>query len=79
MTQLINKLVELKLVQRETDPTDRRNIIISLTASGAVILNEYKSTMLNNIQDTLSCLSEAELKELSLSVKTLQSILIRLP
>ncbi len=79
MTQLINKLVEMKLVQRDTDPVDRRNIIISLTAYGTTILHEYKNTMLNNIKDTVSCLSEAELKELSLSVKSLQSILIRLP
>lgn len=79
MTQLINKLVEMKLVQRETDAADRRNSIISLTADGTIILHEYKNTMLNNIQDTISCLSEAELKELSLSVNTLHSILIRLP
>ncbi|HSW58869.1 MAG TPA: MarR family transcriptional regulator [Dehalococcoidales bacterium] len=79
MTQLINKLVEMKLVQRETDPVDRRNMIISMTDYGHTILNEYRHTILHNIQETLSCLSEAELKELSLSVKNLQTLLIRLP
>ena len=79
MTQLINKLVELQLVQRETDPADRRTIILSLTDYGTTIMNENKNAMLNNIQETLSCLSQAELKELSGSVKILHTILVRLP
>ena len=43
MTQLIDKLVALNIVERESDTDDRRTINIRLTKQGRVLLEEHKN------------------------------------
>ncbi len=79
MTQLLTRLEQMKLVQRNTDSQDRRANIISLTDKGRVMVKEFKETILNNLRETLAVLSAEELSIMTDSLKNLQQILQRLP
>jgi DNA-binding MarR family transcriptional regulator len=78
MTQLVNKLVELKLVERTLDSSDRRIINISLTAQGRCVLNQHKDNIMTSILESISSLTNQELQDLSVSLNRLKDILSRL-
>ncbi|MBN1191413.1 MAG: MarR family transcriptional regulator [Dehalococcoidales bacterium] len=78
MTQLVNKLVEMGLVERSLDPSDRRITNIFLTGTGRRILDEHKASIMASILESLSSLSQRELKDLSVSLNKLKDILSRL-
>jgi DNA-binding MarR family transcriptional regulator len=78
MTQLIDKLVDYNLVERQPDKTDRRIINISLSAHGREILNEHKEKIKTAIRETMAYLSDKELSDLSSSLRKLQQILSKL-
>ncbi len=75
MTQLIDRLVDLGIVERQLDITDRRMINISLTSQGTSLLEEHKHIVEEAIREKMSFLSERELEELSDSLRKLWSIL----
>ncbi len=78
MTQLVNKMVELELVQRSLDPSDRRIINISLTGNGRSVLNEHKSIIMASVMESISSLKNQEIRDLSISLNKLKDILSRL-
>jgi DNA-binding MarR family transcriptional regulator len=78
MTQLIDKLVALNMIERKIDTADRRIINISLTEQGRVFLKEQKNTLMNAIQESMSCLTDAELEDLSAALRKIQDILSKL-
>jgi MarR family transcriptional regulator, organic hydroperoxide resistance regulator len=78
MTQLVNKLVELKLVGRTLDSSDRRIINISLTDQGRSALKEHKNNIMTSILESISSLTPQELQDLSASLNRLKEILSRL-
>jgi DNA-binding MarR family transcriptional regulator len=78
MTQLVNKLVELKLVERTLDSSDRRIINISLTAQGKCVLKEHKHNIMTSLLESISSLTNQELQDLSISLNRLKDILFRL-
>lgn len=78
MTRLIDKLVELDLVERETCTEDRRMLNITLTAKAKAILEEHDNALRNATTDMLSGLTDDELKELSTALTTLKDIFSRL-
>lgn len=78
MTQLIDKLVDLNLVERKTDIADRRTISITLTNRGKAFLDKHKANLTSAVQETLSCLADKELEDLSDSLRKLRDILSRL-
>jgi MarR family transcriptional regulator, organic hydroperoxide resistance regulator len=78
MTQLVNKLVELGLVERTLASSDRRIINISLTDQGRSILNEHKNSIMSSILESISRLTPQELQDLSISLNKLKDILSRL-
>lgn len=78
MTQLIDKLVALNVIERKLDTADRRTTNISLTAHGRIILEEHKNRLINAVRELMSCLTEAELKELSDSLRKTRDILSKL-
>ena len=41
ITRAVNRLVELELVRRKTDDSDRRSVLIQRTVRGSVFLREY--------------------------------------
>lgn len=78
MTQLIDKLVDLNIVERKTDITDRRIINITLTSQGKTLLEEHKNSVISAVSETMSFLTEKELEDLSDSLRKLQDMLMRL-
>jgi len=41
ITRAVNRLVELEMVRRKTDPADKRSVLIQRTVRGSVFLREY--------------------------------------
>jgi len=78
MTHLIDKLVDLDFVKRETDAIDRRTFNITLTEKGRNILDETDSLVLNAVRDVMTELSGKELEQLSNTLRTLRDILFKL-
>jgi DNA-binding MarR family transcriptional regulator len=78
MTQLIDKLVALNIVEREIDTADRRTMNIRLTDQGRIIIEEHKKSLMNAIRESMSCLTDEDLEELSDSLRKLRDILSKL-
>jgi MarR family transcriptional regulator, organic hydroperoxide resistance regulator len=78
MTHLIDRLESLKLIVRRADRADRRVVNIALTARGRRIIDELDQVIRNGIGEKLSGLSQAELKELSVSLRKLGDIFSKL-
>jgi len=78
MTHLIDELVGLGIVERQPDTKDRRVINISLTNPGRIVLKECRNLVRQNIRNKLSCLTPAELADLSVALEKLRDIGARL-
>ncbi len=78
MTHLIDKLVDLGLVKREIEPTDRRTLNITLTEKGNRVLEEQDSLVFNAVRDNMTSLTDKELETLSASLRNLSDILFKL-
>lgn len=78
MTHIIDKLVELEIVKRQTNANDRRMINISLTNKGKTILEEHDQNIRKAMKETLSCFTEKELDDLSESLRKLRDLLSKL-
>lgn len=78
MTKLIDRLVDLKIVIRETDSCDRRIINISLSDYGKQIIKENRQRMINDIREAIANLSDDDIKNLSDSLRKIKEILSKL-
>ncbi len=78
MTHLIDKLVELEMVERQADSTDRRVTNIVLTDKGSAFLEEHGGNIWKATQEFVSGLTDEELTDLSASLERLREILSRL-
>lgn len=78
MTKLTDKLVDLKLVERQTDVADRRTCIITLSPRGKAVLEEHRASIMNAIRETMGQLSDEDLKDLSDTLRRLQDTLSKL-
>lgn len=78
MTQLIDKLVDLNIVERVTAKSDRRALKVSFTDLGKSIMENHKKSIRNAFQDMMSHLTDEDLSSLSLSLKKLSDIISRL-
>ena len=74
MTHLIDKLIELEMVDRQHDDSDRRIINISLTAKGKQALEDSRKLIRDTIRQKLSCLDDRELEDLAFSLRKLTEI-----
>lgn len=78
MTHLIDRLVELTIVDREINPDDRRMLNIKLSDKGKKIIKEHDRRVINATSEALADLTDNELHQLSDSVKTLKEIFSKL-
>jgi len=78
MTKLIDKLVCLNLIERQDDLLDRRSINIKLTDQGKLLLKEQKSMITRAANEIISSLSHEDLERLSVSIRNLRDILLKL-
>jgi DNA-binding MarR family transcriptional regulator len=78
MTQLIDKLVALKIVERRAVKGDRRKIEIALTPAGKRLLQEHKKNMDKTFMEVISSLTEKDLKAFSDALITVKDVLAKL-
>jgi DNA-binding MarR family transcriptional regulator len=78
MTHLIDRLVDLNLVERQMEAADRRTINVTITDKARTMLKEMDSVVKSNIRDALSSLTDEEMQELLASVKKLREIFSKL-
>jgi DNA-binding MarR family transcriptional regulator len=64
-TGLVDRLVEKELVNRWTDPDDRRSVLCSLTNHGNVLGNGLIAARRSRWEDRLAALSQLELGKVS--------------
>lgn len=78
MTPIIDKLINEGLVNRYTDPDDRRKIKIELTEKAHKFLKDKKCEIKNNLLQKISTLDEEDLYKLDITIKDMYDILIKL-
>jgi DNA-binding MarR family transcriptional regulator len=78
MTHLIDRLVELDIVERETNEEDRRMLNIRLKDKGKSIVKARDKQVINATRETLAVLTDDELKQLSMSLNNIKVIFSKL-
>ncbi len=78
MTHLIDRLVEMEIVERQTSTEDRRIINVTLTGNGKKKLKEHEDDIRRVTTEMLANLTLEDLEALSASLKTLREIFHRL-
>ena len=78
MTHLIDKLVEMEIVARQNNTTDRRTVNITLTDAGKALMEENDKAVRDVIKEALDNLTGEEIKDLSISLTKLRDILIKI-
>lgn len=78
VTRLLDKLADSGIVDRQTDISDRRMINVMLTGQGKAFFEQSHGIIMNAVRETLSCLDEEELKDLSDSLRRMREILSKL-
>ena len=71
MTNRVDRLLARGLVERRPDPTDRRGVIVRLTASGMAVVDAALSDLLAHEHDLLAELGQDERGELAALLRTL--------
>lgn len=79
MTRVVDRLVTAGLVQRHTDPSDRRTVNLVLTDRGTTAMKEHEAAIRDSVAEALSCLTDEELRQLSASLKSLRDTFSKLP
>lgn len=78
MTPIIDKLISNGLVNRYTDPNDRRKINIELTEKAHNLLKNKKREIKNNLFNKISTLNDEDLYKLDALIREMYDILIKL-
>jgi DNA-binding MarR family transcriptional regulator len=71
VTNRIDRLVARSLVTRETDPANRRSVIITLTESGWTLIDDVLVPHVTHEEHLLACLSADEQQQLATLLRTL--------
>lgn len=79
MTQSIDKLIGMGMVEREPDTKDRRKISIRLTQQGKETMERLDNIMKSFMRDKLAVLSDDELKKLAESFNYIAQTFSKLP
>jgi DNA-binding MarR family transcriptional regulator len=78
MTTLVDKLILEGLVERVTDPDDRRAVEIRVTPAGKRVIREFTRTVREAVIKRLSSLNSEEVTSLHDSMRNARSIISRL-
>ncbi len=78
MTALVDKLINEGLVERVTDPDDRRVVEIRITPQGRQVLREFRKTSRETVIKRLSSLSSKDISSLHDSMRNIRNIISRL-
>ena len=78
MTALVDKLICEDLVERSTEPGDRRVVNIRITGKGRAVLREFKKDARETVIMRLSSLDSQDVSSLHESVKNIKRIASKL-
>jgi len=78
MTHLVDKLYNMKYVERETDAADRRGIKIRLTGTGKRAFLTWVKTVRSSAREILCFLTDEELQDLADSLIKLRDIIVKI-
>ena len=76
VTVIVDKLIEEELVERQSDPNDRRIVNILLTEKGFEEFNSLKRDLSENLKIKLSKLNDQEQEILAIASQQMKEILI---
>ncbi|MDD2306331.1 MAG: MarR family transcriptional regulator [Prolixibacteraceae bacterium] len=76
VTVIVDKLIEEELVERQSDPNDRRIVNILLTEKGFEEFNSLKKDLSENLKIKLSKLNDQEQEILAIASQQMKEILI---
>ncbi len=71
------RLVEMGLLSRQTDPDDRRHVVVSATTEGTALLERFRELNLRQLRDLLSRLDAEELAVVDRSLGVLHRAIDR--
>lgn len=60
---LVDRLVDQGLLDRREDPADRRQVVVSLTPTGASFIDRFRELNARQLRELLDVLSEGELAD----------------
>src|ERR1700722_15896712 len=78
ITLLVNRLQERGWVQRVTDPSDRRAVLVSLTAAGEETLERLRAEYRALLHEEMATLDDSEVRTLASAVDILDRLIDRL-
>jgi len=78
MTQLIEKLVKFDIVERRPVKGDRRKIEVAFTETGKTFLKEHKKNVDKWFMDSMSDLTDKDVKSLADALSTVKNIFTKL-
>jgi DNA-binding MarR family transcriptional regulator len=78
MTQLIEKLVKLDIVERRAVRGDRRKIEIAFTDTGKAFIKEHKKNVDRWFMDSMSDLTDRDVESLARALSTVKNMLAKL-
>ncbi|MBD2114991.1 MULTISPECIES: MarR family winged helix-turn-helix transcriptional regulator [Cyanophyceae] len=74
MSAMVERLVQRGLVNRISDPVERRRIILTLTAEGTAEMERVYDATLQTVAHRLEGLSESQLQQVRAGLEILSSI-----
>ena len=77
-TRVVDKLVKKGYVKRAHDHTDRRIVLIHLTSKAQSFFKEYTAKAKKEIAQSLSGLSEKEIREFQAAVEKINHMMIKM-
>jgi DNA-binding MarR family transcriptional regulator len=78
MTYLIDRLVDMGMVERNTDPSDRRMLDVQLSSKGKLIIEEHRKHVRNALKESMADIPDDELKEVSASLQKIREVFSKL-
>jgi DNA-binding MarR family transcriptional regulator len=70
MTNRLDRLEEAGLVRREADPTDRRGVVVTLTARGRELIDVATATRFAEAKESMPPLGRGEVRQLAGLLRT---------
>ncbi len=76
-TELVNRMISLKFIKKETDVDNQRNIIISIAPKGLEFLKKRQETLTDMFSRFLSPFSEEDREAFTQSFQTIWEIIAK--
>lgn len=79
LSSLVDRLVEADLAHRREDPRDRRNVLVSLAAAGAELLDRFQELGTDHLRQLLGQLEDQDIATVNEALELLVAAARRLP